>query len=182
MIVQLKGNQPQLFEAVQQLVAEQAPAAQTSEVTQGRNRLEARAVSIFDAAPLFASHPPLKPWSKRVESIIYVQRETACFDTRSGEWPVRSEDAYYIATTTFAAEQAAAFTRGHWAVENQNHYVRDVTLQEDASRIRRNPGIVFRLRSFALNILRKNHITNVSQALYDNALNLNLLKSYVGLF
>jgi hypothetical protein len=55
-------------------------------------------------------------------------------------------------------------------------------LQEDASRIRRNPGIFARLRSFALNILRKNKVTNVSEALYDNALNLDNLRDYVGVF
>ena len=72
--------------------------------------------------------------------------------------------------------------RGHWGIENRHHYVGDVTLQEDASRIRRNPGIFARLHSFALNILRKNKVTNVSEALYDNALNLDNLRNYVGVF
>ena len=76
----------------------------------------------------------------------------------------------------------ARVIRGHWGVENRNHYVRDVTMREDASRIRRNPGIFARLRSFTLNILRKNNITNVSEALYDNALCLDNLRTYVGLF
>ena len=39
-----------------------------------------------------------------------------------------------------------------------------------------------RLRSFALNILRKNNVTNVSEALYDNALCLKNLWQYVGIF
>ncbi len=67
-------------------------------------------------------------------------------------------------------------------MENRNHHVRDVTLREDASRIRRNPGIFARLRSFTLNILRKNRITNVSEALYDNALCLDNLLDYAGIF
>ena len=37
-----------------------------------------------------------------------------------------------------------------------SHHVRDVTLREDASRIRKNPGIFARIRSFAYNILRFN--------------------------
>jgi hypothetical protein len=56
-----------------------------------------------------------------------------------------------------------------------------VTLREDASRIRRNPRIFARLRSFTLNILRKNKITNVSEVLYDNAFCLDNLKAYAGL-
>ena len=51
-------------------------------------------------------------------------------------------------------------------IENRNHYVRDVSCDEDKSRIRDNPGIMARARSFALNIMRKNGITNVAQALW----------------
>ena len=58
------------------------------------------------------------------------------------------------------------------------HYVRDQGFREDDSRIRRKPGMVARLRSFALNILRANGIGNVSQALYRNALSLDHLLAY----
>ncbi|MCP4999349.1 MAG: hypothetical protein GY933_11490 [Hyphomicrobiales bacterium] len=44
---------------------------------------------------------------------------------------------------------------------------------EDASRIRINPGIFTRMRSFALNILRANGEQNIANALWSNALNLN---------
>ena len=59
-----------------------------------------------------------------------------------------------------------------------NHHVRDRTLGEDASRIRRKPGIVARLRSFALNILRAKGVGNVSEALYTNAPSLDRLLIY----
>jgi hypothetical protein len=52
--------------------------------------------------------------------------------------------------------------RHHWHIENRSHYVRDGSFAEDASRIRRNPGIFARLRSFASNILRFNGIDNIS--------------------
>jgi hypothetical protein len=52
--------------------------------------------------------------------------------------------------------------RDHWHIENRSHYVRDGSFAEDASRIRCNPGIFARLRSFAANILRFNGIHNVS--------------------
>ena len=68
--------------------------------------------------------------------------------------------------------------RGHWGIENRDHHVRDRTLGEDASRIRRRPGIFARLRSFALNILRANGVGNVSEALYVNALSLDRLLAY----
>ena len=59
----------------------------------------------------------------------------------------------------FASEtnEAADATRGHWGIEN-THYTRDVTMGEDASRIRSNSGVFARLRSFAYNILKANRI------------------------
>ena len=45
-----------------------------------------------------------------------------------------------------------------------------VTLREDASRIRRNPGIFARLRSFAYNILRFNQSDTIAQDRYAAAL------------
>jgi hypothetical protein len=62
-----------------------------------------------------------------------------------------------------------------WGIENRDHYVRDVTLGEDDSRIRQRPGAMARIRSAALNILRAKDIQNVSQALYVNALNFDQL-------
>jgi hypothetical protein len=72
----------------------------------------------------------------------------------------------------------AAAIRGHWAIENRNHYVRDVSCDEDKSRIRDNPGIMARARSFALNILRKNGVTSVAQALWNGAINLDHIMTY----
>ncbi len=55
------------------------------------------------------------------------------------------------------------------------HHVRDVTLGEDASRIRTRPGVVARIRSVALNILRANRVQNISLALYANAVSFDQL-------
>jgi hypothetical protein len=53
-----------------------------------------------------------------------------------------------------------------------NHYVGDAVCEEDKCRIRNNPGIMARVRSFVLNILRKNGGTNVAKALWHGALSL----------
>jgi len=45
-------------------------------------------------------------------------------------------------------------------------YTRDVTLGEDRSRIRTNPGVFARLRSFAFNILKANQTDTLSQDRY----------------
>ena len=50
------------------------------------------------------------------------------------------------------------------------HYTRDVTLCEDASCIRKNPGVFARIRSFAYNILRFNQSDTIPQDRYAAAL------------
>jgi hypothetical protein len=68
------------------------------------------------------------------------------------------------------ARKAADAVRKHWGIENKQHYTRDVTFREDASRIRCNPGIFARLRSFADNILRFNQSDTIAQDRYAAAL------------
>lgn len=75
----------------------------------------------------------------------------------------------------------AAVIRGHWAIENRNHYVRDVSYDEDKSRIRNNPGIMARARSFALNIMRKHGVTNVAGALWNGAIRLDHILAYTAI-
>ncbi|MGC8477152.1 MAG: hypothetical protein ACP5NP_12425, partial [Acetobacteraceae bacterium] len=81
-----------------------------------------------------------------------------------------SEVAYYLGNSPISAGRAAGVIRGHWHIENKLHYTRDVTFQEDQSRIRHNPGIFARLRSFAYNILRRNRTSSFNQDRYAAAL------------
>jgi hypothetical protein len=75
-----------------------------------------------------------------------------------------------VANAMTTAAEAAEATRGHWGIENRLHYTRDVTMGEDASRIRCNPGVFARLRSFAYNILKANRIGTLAQDRYRAAL------------
>jgi hypothetical protein len=75
-----------------------------------------------------------------------------------------------VANSPASACLAATAIRCHWHVENTLHYTRDVTFQEDQSRIRHKPGVFARLRSFAYNILRRNRSSTFSQDRYAAAL------------
>ncbi len=66
-------------------------------------------------------------------------------------------------------------------MEKENHWVRDMTLAEDGTRIRVNPGIMARLRSQALNIDRANGVENIAQAFWSGALDPAVTLSYRGL-
>ena len=71
-----------------------------------------------------------------------------------------------MSNTPLTATRAAEAIRAHWRVENTSHHSRDVTLGEDRSRIRTNPGVFARLRSFAFNILKANRTDTLSQDRY----------------
>jgi predicted transposase YbfD/YdcC len=53
------------------------------------------------------------------------------------------------------AQRLLELTRGHWGIENELHYKRDVTMGEDASRIRKGvaPQVMAALRNSVLHVL-----------------------------
>jgi predicted transposase YbfD/YdcC len=124
---------------------------------------------VFDAGPALEK----TMWNGLITRIICVKRSTLTRRAKDGMWQRREETSFYACSAPLSAEMAANAIRSHWAIENQNHYVRDVAMREDASRIRINPGIFARARSFALNILRANGEKNITDALWRNAININ---------
>jgi predicted transposase YbfD/YdcC len=89
------------------------------------------------------------------------------------------ETAFYISNRKLSAKRAATAIRSHWAIETTSHYSRDVTFNEDRSRIRKNPGVFARLRSFAFNILKANRTGTLAQDRYRAALGgLNALSEF----
>ncbi len=167
----MKGNQPGLRDALSELCCGQAPK-HVHETTDRRRhgRQEHWRVEVFDVANQLDAD-----WSSHVAYVVRVSRLTYLKDTRSGLWPTREEIGLYACQIPLDASTAARAIRSHWGIENRDHYVRDVALGEDASRILYRPGIMARIRSFALNVLRANGVENIRQALYANALSLDRL-------
>lgn len=89
---------------------------------------------------------------------------------KTGLWDTTASTAYYLSSRPASASILAEAIRAHWGIENRSHYPRDVAFDEDASRIRVNPGIFARLRSFAFNILRINEVGSFVQDRYRAAL------------
>ena len=60
-----------------------------------------------------------------------------------------------------------ALTRGHWAIENKVHWVRDVTFDEDRSQVRKHAGPhgMASLRNAAVSLLRLAGVTNIAAGL-----------------
>jgi hypothetical protein len=123
-------------------------------------------VVVFDARPVVAG----TEWQTYVAAIVAVERRVLTFQPATGLWKPSRETAFYLSNRSVRAGQAAEAIRKHWGIESKLHYTRDVTLREDASRIRRNPGIFARIRSFAYNILRFNQSDTIAQDRYAAAL------------
>lgn len=176
--MQLKANHPKLSAAVKEVCRTQPPAGRAYEVDLGkRNRIEQRTARIW---PL-PEGAGTEPWHDHFKAVIEVHRRVECFDPGLRRFVPRKEPvAYYLVTRSASAETLAQAVRGHWAIENRLHHVLDVSLGEDASRIRKNPGIFAQLRHYALNLMRHNGETNIAAALYGNAINLEQVLNYKG--
>jgi predicted transposase YbfD/YdcC len=160
LIVQIKENQPNLYREVEAVGATAEPlSSETSVDKNRRNRHETRAVAVFEAKPAVAE----TEWEPHVAAIIRVERTVLHFQPATGSWKPSSETSFYLSSRPLDAKTAATAVRDHWGIENTSHYSRDVTFREDDSRIRTNPGIFARLRSFAYNILKCNQTDTIPQ-------------------
>jgi predicted transposase YbfD/YdcC len=166
LIVQVKDNQPTLRQQIQGLTATAVPLTSAHSHDRGRNRDESRTVTVFDPAGKLAG----SDWDPHVAAVIRVERNVFTRSAKTGLLRNSTETAFYVSNTSLTATRAAEAIRAHWKVENTSHYTRDVTMGEDRSRIRTNPGVFARLRSFAFNILKINQTSTLSQDRYRAAL------------
>jgi len=166
LLVQVKDNQPGLHQRIQDLANTAAPLGSACSRDHGRNRDESRTVRVFDPADKLAD----TDWHNHIAAVIRVEREVFTRDVKTGLLRHASEIAFYVSNTPITAARAATAIRAHWAIETTSNYSRDVTMGEDRSRIRSNPGVFTRLRSFAFNILKTNRTGTLSQDRYRAAL------------
>ena len=89
--------------------------------------------------------------------------------------------AYFISSHSSNAFFYAEGIRLHWHIENTLHYVKDVTLKEDDSKIRtaNAPQNLSTMKNIALNILRKNYSGGITQTIRMIANNIKELKNLI---
>jgi predicted transposase YbfD/YdcC len=154
----VKANQPILRRALVGLPWAAVDGVRRRE--RGHGRIESRSIKVLD----LDAHPArtLFPHAMRAIKVVRSRRCTA-----TGH---RSRQIVYAITSLDyrAADLAllAAWIRGHWAIENAVHHVRDVTQGEDACRIRTGSGpqVMAALRNTALNLNRLDGHTNIARA------------------
>jgi hypothetical protein len=89
---------------------------------------------------------------------------------RRGQVHPTAEITYAVTSLSPARADARTLlglARGHWGIENQLHYVRDVTFDEDRSQVRTGaaPQLMAAGRNLALALLRRAGHTNMAAAL-----------------
>lgn len=81
------------------------------------------------------------------------------------------EVVYYITSLMrrqTSAQMLLKLVRGHWAIENRLHYVRDVTLGEDASRVRKGHALenLALFRNLAIGLCRRSPVARERRRVY----------------
>jgi predicted transposase YbfD/YdcC len=156
-LVTVKGNQPGLLRQLKSLPWKDVPAGHVSE-GRAHGRIEKRIVKVVTVtAGLAFPH---------AAQAIQITRKTR----RPGSRRPRTETSYAITSLPAAQahpDQLAGWIRGHWKIENQLHWVRDVTFGEDASTARTGTGphVMATLRNLVISILRLAGHASIARAL-----------------
>lgn len=160
-VLTVKGNQPGLHAQLAALPWRAIPVAYRDR-DRGHGRQERRGYQILTLAQGI-NFP-------NARQAIRIRRRRRDADT--GAWS--TETIYAI--TDLAVHQAkpaqlAGWIRGHWTIENKIHWVRDVTYNEDASRIRTGhaPQNMATIRNLAIALHRLAGKSNTAAALRETA-------------
>jgi hypothetical protein len=172
LLTQVKSNQPSLRRRLELGASARKPIGSDTTKLKGRNRWETRELTVFPAKAWFRH----TPWEPLIKTVLRLKRTVYKRNPATGLGALTTEIVYWISS---AVDPSPArwneWIRAHWRIENGCHYVRDTAFAEDASRIRKNPDIVARLRSFAYNLIRGRGCKNVRNARWRAALDLNLV-------
>lgn len=154
------GNQPRLFAAIDALPWTQI-AVEHATVDRGHGRIEVRTIRTLPAGDTIAGLFPHAAQVFLLERYIY---------DLHGK-PLGA--VAVLGITNLTADQAdpavlLAYVRGHWSIESL-HWLRDVVLGEDDSRLSTAARAMAALRNLVIGICRLAAITRISRQLRHNS-------------
>lgn len=161
-VMMVKDNQPRLHEDITTVFALAPVAGETRTVAEtvdgGHGRIEQRRLQTSDVLVGYSDWPGLA-------QVFQVERYVIL--KKTGE--VREEVVAGVTSLPPAGADAPrllALIRGQWLIENQSHWVRDVTFDEDRSQVRCGniPQVMATLRNTAIGLMRQAGYTNIAAA------------------
>jgi len=184
-ILALKGNQNGLFEDVQQRFNQAAEdqfrgCDYHKTVNKGHGRVETRQCwTLSDEASLANLHNR-DAW-EGLQAIVMVKSERQIGNL------IQTETRYFITSVDDSAQAILHAIRTHWSIENNLHWVLDVSFREDDCRVRKGNGHqnFALLRHIALNLLKQNSSDNSGiqakrmKAAWNDDFRLEILKSAI---
>lgn len=182
-LLALKGNQKGLFEDVQMLFNYEAQTGfqvcdYCETVEQGHGRTETRQCWTISDPTYLALLRNRQEW-KGLKTIAMVQSERVIGDK------VQTETRYFITSIDSNASRVLHTVRTHWNIENNLHWVLDISFREDESRVRQGnaPQNFALLRHLALNLLNQDTSSKCGtqakrlKAAWDNDFLLHILQA-----
>jgi predicted transposase YbfD/YdcC len=159
-VMVVKANQPQLREDITTVFALPSIAGESRTVAEtvdgGHGRIEQRRLQTSDVLVGYSDWPGLA-------QVFQLERQV--IRKKTGE--VREDRVAGV--TSLPPERADAvrllgLVRGHWHIENQSHWVRDVTFDEDRSQVRCGnlPQVLAALRNTVIGLMRQAGHTNIA--------------------
>jgi predicted transposase YbfD/YdcC len=138
----------------------------------GHGRIEKRWITVITDPEGIRGH---EQWAKlKVVGSYYLER------TEAGK--ASEEMRFFIGSRVMSAKQYGQAIRGHWQIENAQHWSLDVSFREDDSRIqKRNGGINFALlRKIALSLLKRHPSKDsINRKRYAAALDTSFLEEII---
>jgi predicted transposase YbfD/YdcC len=143
-------------------------------IDKGHGRLERRTLKATTALNEYLDWPGVAQVGQ-IESVVQQDGKTS----HEIRWFITS-----VPRKQADADQLLQWARGHWSIENRSHYVRDVTLGEDASRVRKGSGpeVMAAIRNAAIGFLRFTGATNIAETIRRNASQVGQLFAKLGIF
>jgi hypothetical protein len=181
----IKENQKGMFDRVDALDWASVPVTHQTEET-GHGRRERRTIQVMDApADLGFPHAAQVFLIERYSTRKVRKRSKGSRKYKTVE--VKTAVAVLGVTSLSAREAApvhlATYARGHWAIENKIHWVRDVTFREDASpnRTGSRPRVMATLRNLAIGLIRQAGYTKIAATIRQIKYDPHLLLTILGL-
>lgn len=159
-VVAVKENQGKLYRQIEAIVRYRQPRQTASTPIECQHgRQEQRIVRTYSAKGLDPQR-----WSG-AKTILCVERRRYLSDRCS------VHQAYYLSSVATTARLWNDIVRGHWSIENQLHWPKDIVLHEDKTYGRDSNALLNAslFRSIAINLLRLNGFSSLTSALRELA-------------